>query len=88
MESKIAYLQMIQAVIARMAGNSFPSCPKMRTEPKSRILEALSKFAETGRHGTGSAIGDPEQSSPSDHPLRPACAPELLWCFRHQVLVR
>ena len=79
MESKIAYLQMIQAVIARMAGNSFPSCPKMRTEPKSRILEALSKFAETGRHGTGSAIGDPEQSSPSDHPLRPACAPELLW---------
>ncbi len=25
------------------------SCPKMRTEPKSLILEALSKFAETSR---------------------------------------
>ena len=25
----------------------------MRTEPKSRILEALSKFAKTSRRGTG-----------------------------------
>ena len=33
-----------------------PSCPKMRTEPRSRILEALSKFAETSRRGTGSAV--------------------------------
>ena len=33
---------------------------------------------ETGRRGTGSAIGEPEQSSPPDHPFRPACAPELL----------
>ena len=55
-----------------------PSCPKMRTEPKSRILEALSKFAEASRRGTGSAIGDPEQSSPSDHSFRSAGAPELL----------
>ena len=50
----------------------------MRTEPKSRILEALSKFAETSRRGAGSAIGDPEQTSPADHPFRPAGAPELL----------
>ena len=50
----------------------------MQTEPKSRILEALSKFAETSRRGTGSAIGHPEQSSPSDHPFRPAGAPELV----------
>ena len=54
------------------------SCPKMRTEPKSRILEAFSKFAETSRRGTGSAIGVPEQSSPLDHSFRPAGAPELL----------
>ena len=52
------------------------SCPKMRTEPKSRILEALSKFAETSRRGTGSAIRDPEQTSPPDHPFRPTGAPE------------
>ena len=50
----------------------------MRTEPKSRILEALSKFAEASRRGTGFAIGDPEQSSPSDHSFRSAGAPELL----------
>ena len=49
-----------------------PSCPKMRTEPKARILEAFSKFAETSRRGTGSAIGAPEQSSPPNHPFRPA----------------
>ena len=49
----------------------------MRTEPKSRILEAFSKFAETSRRGTGSAIGAPEQSSPSDHSFRPAGAPKL-----------
>ena len=55
-----------------------PSCPKTRTEREARILEAFSKFAETSRRGTGSAIGDPEQTSPPDHPLRPACAPELL----------
>ena len=55
-----------------------PSCPKMRTEPKSRILEAFSKFAETSRRGTGSAIGAPEQTSPPDHPFRPTGAPELL----------
>ena len=54
------------------------SCPKMRTEPKSRILEAFSRFAETSRRGTGSAIGAPEQTSPPDHPFRPAGAPELL----------
>ena len=54
------------------------SCPKMRTEPKSRILEALSKFAETSRRGSGSAIRDPEQTSPPDHPFRPTGAPELL----------
>ena len=28
-----------------------PSCPKTRTEPKSRVLEAFSKFAETSRRG-------------------------------------
>ena len=50
----------------------------MRTEPKARILEAFSKFAETSRRGTGSAIGAPEQTSPPDHPFRPAGAPELL----------
>ena len=50
----------------------------MRTEPKSRILEAFSKFAETSRRGTGSAIGVPEQSSPLDHSFRPTGAPELL----------
>ena len=55
-----------------------PSCPKMRTEPKARILEAFSRFAETSRRGTGSAIGEPEQTSPPDHPVRPAGAPELL----------
>ncbi len=54
------------------------SCPKMRTEPKARILEAFSRFAETSRRGTGSAIGAPEQTSPPDHPFRPAGAPELL----------
>ena len=26
-----------------------PSCPKMQTDPKSRILEASSKFAEASR---------------------------------------
>ena len=50
----------------------------MRTEPKARILEAFSRFAETSRRGTGSAIGAPEQTSPPDHPFRPAGAPELL----------
>ena len=30
------------------------SCPKIRTEPKSRILEAFSRFAGTSRRGTGS----------------------------------
>ena len=49
----------------------------MRTEPKARILEAFSRFAETSRRGTGSAIGDPEQTSPADHPFRPTGAPEL-----------
>ena len=52
-----------------------PSCPKTRTEPKARILEALSKFAETSRRGTGSAIGEPEQSFPPEYPFRPASAP-------------
>ena len=51
---------------------SCASCPKMRTEPKFRILEAFSRFAETSRRGTGSAIGEPEQTSPPDHPFRPA----------------
>ena len=51
----------------------------MRTEPKSRIVEAFLKFEETSRCSTGSAIGVPEQTSPPDHPLRPACAPELLY---------
>ena len=58
--------------------SSSTACPKTRTEPKARILEAFSKFAETSRRGTGSAIGDPEQTSPPDHPFRPACAHELL----------
>ena len=35
---------------------AYPSCPKMRTEPKSRILEVLSKFAETSRRGTGDPL--------------------------------
>ena len=55
-----------------------PSCPKTRTERQGRILEAFSKLAETSRRGTGSAIGDPEQTSPPDHPFRPTGAPELL----------
>ena len=55
-----------------------PSCPKARTERQGRILEAFSKLAETSRRGTGSAIGDPEQTSPADHPFRPTGAPELL----------
>ena len=50
----------------------------MRTEPHARILEAMSKFAETSRRGNGSAIGVPEQSSPLNHSFRPAGAPELL----------
>ena len=45
-------------------GVTFPSCPKTRTEPKAGILEAFSKLAEASRRGTGSAIGEPEQSSP------------------------
>ena len=40
-------------------------------------LEAFSKFAETSRRGTGAVIGDPEQTSPPDHPFRPAGTPEL-----------
>ena len=54
--------------------------------PKARILEAFSKFAETSRRGTGSAIGAPEQTSHSSshcqpnldtsHPKRPG-APVL-----------
>ena len=55
-----------------------PSCPKTRTERQGRILEAFSKLAETSRRGTGSAIGDPGQTSPPDHPFRPTGAPELL----------
>ena len=51
------------------------SCPKIRTEPKAQILEALSKFEETRRRGTGSVTGAPE------HPFRPAGAPELLYGF-------
>ena len=43
-----------------------PSCPKTRTERQGRILEAFSKLAETSRRGTGSAIGEPEQTSPAD----------------------
>ena len=58
--------------------SAFASCPKMRTERKARTLEAFSKFAETNRRSTESAIGAPEQTSPPDHPFRPACAPELL----------
>ena len=27
-------------------------------------------------HRTGSAIGEPEQNSPPEHPFRQACAPE------------
>ena len=39
-----------------------PSCPKMLTEPKARILEVFSKFAESSRRGTGSALlHGPEQ---------------------------
>ena len=49
--------------------------PKKSDEPvlsenangaEGRILEAFSKLAETSRRGTGSAIGDPEQTSPAD----------------------
>ena len=58
--------------------SSSPSCPKTRTERQCRILEAFSKLAETSRRGTGSAIGDPEQTSPADQPFRPTGAPELL----------
>ena len=61
-----------------MHGSRCRSCPKMRTESKARILEAFSKFTETSRRGTGSAIGAPEQTSPPDHPFRPTGAPELL----------
>ena len=68
----------ITSAIALSLPGLISSCPKTRTERKARILEAFSKFAETSRRGTGSAIGDPEQTSPPDHPLRPACAPELL----------
>ena len=39
-----------------LRSRAFPSCPKIRAEPRDRILEALSKFAETRRRGTGSAI--------------------------------
>ena len=63
---------------ARRRKPAWASCPKMRTEPKARILEAFSRFAETSRRDTGSAIGAPEQTSPPDHPFRPAGAPELL----------
>ena len=72
---------------ARRRKPAWASCPKMRTEPKARILEAFSRFAETSRRDTGSAIGAPEQTSPPDHPFRPAGAPELLcggavpWCI-------
>ena len=52
-----------------------PSCPKTQTERQGRILEAFSKLAGTSRRGTGSAIGDPEQTSPADHPFRPTGAP-------------
>ena len=58
--------------------SSLPFCPKTQTERQCRILEAFSKLAETSRRGTGSAIGDLEQTSPADHPFRPAGAPELL----------
>ncbi len=63
---------------ARRRKPAWASCPKMRTEPKARILEAFSSFAETSRRDTGSAIDAPEQTSPPDHPFRPAGAPELL----------
>ncbi len=35
------------------------------------------EYVETSRRGTGSAIGDPEQTSPPGHSFRPACALEL-----------
>ena len=38
---------------------------KYEQSPKARILEAFSKFAETSRRSTGSAIGAPEQTSHS-----------------------
>ena len=63
---------------SNQADSGCPSCPKMRTEPRARILEAFLRFAETSQRGTGSAIGAPEQTSPPDHPFRPAGAPELL----------
>ena len=67
-----------QSHYASFSHGATASCPKTRTEPKARILEAFSKFAETSRRGTGPAIGDPEQTSPPGHPFRPACLPELL----------
>ena len=39
---------------------------------KARILEAFSKFAETSRRGTGSAIGAPEQTSNSSSYCQPS----------------
>ena len=49
----------------------------MRTEPKVRILEAFSRFGETSRRGTGSAIGDPR----ADLSSKPRANPnvELVW---------
>ena len=40
--------------------------------PKARILEAFSEFAETGRRGTGSVIGAPEQTSHSSSHCQPS----------------
>ena len=56
------------------------SCPKTRTEPKSRILEALSKFAETGR------IWHLGRVYPGQHP--PIITPELWSAVQTQLQAR
>ena len=70
---------------------------KYERSPKARILEALSKFVETSRRGTGSVIGAPEQTSHSSshcqprldtsHPKRPRHAGlEFVCVFGHDAL--
>ena len=45
---------------------------KCERSQKARILEAFSKFVETSRRGTGSAIGAPEQTSHSSSYCQPS----------------
>ena len=62
---------------ARRRKPASASCPKMRTEPKARILEAFSRFAETSRRDTLSRQRTAWRtkqsgSSPAGHPRRPS----------------